>query len=500
MAISTTTALAALVAVTGCTDATSTAGGAAQNKDTLTLGMTQDIQGWDPVNQPSYQGWGASAVYDSPFRCDALGKPHAAAAKTWTFKSDNTGVTFKLRPGMKFSDGTPVDSAAVQASIKYAATHGASTARFSGMKVSTPDDLTVVISTKANPLLTARLCDLKIASPDYLASDNRNKAPVGSGPYTLDASATTGGSVYTFVKNDSYWDTKTFPYKKLVVKVITSETATINALKTGQIDGSLITQATYSQAKASGLKIHTQPSEVARLLLTDHLGKKIPALGNVDVRRAMNMVFDKEAMAKNLFRGLATPTAQIFRPGSAAYVKDLKDPYPYDVEAAKALMKKAGYANGFTLEIPYMQGQNLDSLMPVVKQQLGLLNIKVKQVTLSGPNAISELLSGKYPVPMWVLGNYGDSRLDIGDYIQPDGIWNVMHQSDPTVAKLWQKILTDDPQQTVKDQQAVNRYVVDQAWFVPLVSTGTIYAYSSKLDIPKVTDPSGLHPMLWDFK
>ncbi|MET9761723.1 ABC transporter substrate-binding protein [Streptomyces sp. NPDC006372] len=498
-AVTMTTTLAALVALSGCTDASSTSGNAG-GKDTLTLGMTQDIQGWDPVNQPSYQGWGAAAVYESPFRCDALGKPHPAAAKTWTFKSDNTGVTIHLRPGMKFSDGTPVNSAAVKEAVKYAATHGASTARFAGMQVSTPDDLTAVISTKPNPLLTARLCELRLASPKYLASGNRNKAPVGSGPYTLDASATTGGSVYTFVKNDAYWDAKSFPYKKLVLKVITSETATINALKTGQIDGSLITQATYNQAKSSGLKIQMQPSEVARLLLTDHLGKKIPALGNVDVRRAMNMVFDKDAIAKNLFRGLAEPTPQIFRPGSAAYIKDLKDPYPYDVEAAKALMKKAGYANGFSIEIPYMQGQNLDALMPVVKQQLGLLNIKVKQVTLSGPNAISELLSGKYPIPMWVLGNYGESRLDIADYILPDGIWNVSHQTDPTVAKLWDKILTDDPQQSAKDQQAINRYVVDQAWFVPMVSTGTIYAYNPKLKVRKSTDPSGLHPLLWDFQ
>jgi peptide/nickel transport system substrate-binding protein len=138
--------------------------------------------------------------------------------------------------------------------------------------------------------------------------------------------------------------------------------------------------------------------------------------------------------------------------------------------------------------------------MPVVKQQLGLLNIKVKQVTLSGPNAISELLSGKYPIPMWVLGNYGESRLDIADYILPDGIWNVMHQTDPTVARLWEKIVTDNPQQSAKDQQAINRYVVDQAWFVPMVSTGTIYAYNSKLKVRKSTDPSGLHPLLWDFQ
>ncbi|WP_425826656.1 ABC transporter substrate-binding protein [Streptomyces fractus] len=503
-AMATTSALAALAALSACTDAGTTSGSSGKaggGKDTLTLGMSQDIQGWDITAQPSYQGWASSAVYDNLLRCDAEGKPQPGAAKSWTFKPDNTGATIKLRPGMKFTDGAPVDSAAVKTAIEYSKTHGGGANRYKAMKVSTPDDLTVVITTdKPNPVLTARLCDVRLASPKYLASGKTNKEPVGSGPYRLDKSATTNGSVYAFVKRKDYWDSKSFPYKRLRVKVITNETAAINALKTDQLDGSLITQATYSQAKSAGLKIQSKVNGVARLLLTDHQGKKIPALGNRDVRRAMNMVFDKDAMAKNLYRGLAEPTAQIFRSGSSAYLEGLKDPYPYDVKAAKKLMAKAGYSKGFSLEIPFMQGQNIDSLMPVVKQQLGLLTIKVKQKNLSGPNAITELLSGKYPVPMWMLGNYGDSRLDMADYVLPDGIWNVMHEKDPKIAGLWNKIQTETPAESVKDQQAVNKYLIDQAWFVPLAATRTFYAYSPKVRIQPSTDPAGLHPMLWDFK
>ncbi|XVQ09391.1 ABC transporter substrate-binding protein [Spirillospora sp. CA-255316] len=78
--------------------------------------MTGDIQGWDPANQPGYQGWTAQAVYESLFRCDIQGRPQPGIAKTWTFTPDRTGVTVQIRPGMKFSDGTPVDAAAVKAS------------------------------------------------------------------------------------------------------------------------------------------------------------------------------------------------------------------------------------------------------------------------------------------------------------------------------------------------------------------------------------------------
>lgn len=493
--------LTALATLSACTGAGSSSGKAGGHKETLVLGMSQDIQGWDPTSQPSYQGWAASAVYDNLLRCDAEGKPTPGAAKSWTFKPDNTGATVHLRPGAKFTDGTPVDAKAVKTMIDYIKTHGGGAARFAGMEVSTPDKLTAVISLKEpNPLLATRLCDVRMASPTYLAGGKTNKEPVGSGPYTLDKKATTNGSVYAFVKNDKYWDAKSFPYTKLQIKVITSETAAINALKTDQIDGSLITQATYGQAKSAGLKIQSKVNGVARLLLTDHQGKKIPALGNRDVRRAMNMVFDKKAMAKNLYRGLAEPTAQIFHKDSPAYIDGLKDPYPYDVKAAKDLMKKAGYAEGFTLEIPFMQGQNLEPLMPVVKQQLGLLNIKVKQKNLSGPSAITELLSGKYPVPMWMLGAVSESKIDIADCVLPDGIWNVMHQKDPKVDRLWKRIRTEGPEESAKDQQAINRYVVDEAWFVPMAATRTFYAYSPKISVRPTTDPSGLHPMLWDFK
>ncbi|WP_329348986.1 MULTISPECIES: ABC transporter substrate-binding protein [unclassified Streptomyces] len=501
VALTMATTMTTLAALSACTSTDSGSGGAGGKKGTLTLGMSADIQGWDPSNQPGYQGWTGEAVYQSLIQCDAQGKPHPDAAENWTFKKDNTGVTFHLRSGMKFSDGTPVDSAAVKASIGYIGKHGGQAARFAAMKVATPDARTVAITLpKPNPTLILRMCEAKLASPKYLASGQVNKAPVGSGPYTLDKSATTSGSVYSFVKNDSYWNAKAYPYKKLVIKKITSETAALNALKTGQIDGSLITQATYNEAKASGLKILTLHGTTTRLLVTDHQGKKIPALGNLDVRRAMNMVFDKEAMAKDLYRGLATPAAQIFRPGSAAYIKNLKDPYAYNIQKAKDLMAGAGYAKGFTIEIPFMQGQNLETLIPVVKQQLGLLNIKVKQVTLSGPNAISELLSGKYPMPLWQLGNYGESLQDIADYVLPDGIWNVEHQSDPTVTKLYAKVLTSSGQESADAQQDINRYITDQAWFVPMVYPDGFYAYSSKVSVPTMSDLNALNPLLRDFK
>jgi peptide/nickel transport system substrate-binding protein len=169
------------------------------------------------------------------------------------------------------------------------------------------------------------------------------------------------------------------------------------------------------------------------------------------------------------------------------------------VSKAKQLMSQAGYADGFTLQIPVLAGQgNLDLLLPYVTQQLALINIKVQQVPLSGPNMYTELLSGKYPVPLWQLGNYGNSLQDIQDYVTQAGIWNTEHEPDATVDKLWAQITAG--QDVKQASQEINRYIIDQAWEVPMVYADNFYAYNSKVTIKGSTDFSGLQPMLWDFQ
>ncbi|MGP4006980.1 ABC transporter substrate-binding protein [Streptomyces sp. 4N124] len=493
------TALTSLAALSACTDA-NTASTPEGKKDTLVLGSTADIQGWDPANQPSFQGWPADAVFQTLVRFDAQGKAQPDAATRWEVNSDNTSVTFQMRDRMKFSDGTPVDAAAFKAAFEYQASHGGQAARLAEIKVTTPDRLTVQITEpKPNPdIISAG--GVKLASPKYLKAGQVNKAPVGSGPYELDESATTRGSTYSFTKNENFWDAKNVPYKKLVVKVLKNQTAALNALKTGQIDGTLIQQSMYKEAKASGLEVLKMRGNTTRLLLMDHKGEKIPALGELKVRQALNMIFDKEALAKDFYQGQATPTHQIFRPGSAAYIENLKDPYPYDVAKAKQLMKEAGYEKGFSVTFPLFEGLGMEQLIPVVAQELGQLNIKVEQKTLSGPTAVEELLSGKYPMILWPLGNYGQSLQDIKDYVLHTGIWNVMHQPDPTVNELWEKIITSTGQESAKYQQELNRYTIDQAWNVPIAYPDGLYAYSPKIRIPEMSDSNALNPRLWDFR
>lgn len=489
--VSLAAAAATAVALSGC------AGGENESEDsTLVLGSTADITGWNPADQPSFQAWPIEAVYDKLVYCLPNGDLAPGVAESWEISDDLRSFTANLRSDVEFSDGTPVDAEAVEAT--FASLAETASDRYGEITFESPDPQTITMTwPEQQPLMDVRVCNPFLTSAAYLeAADWR--MPMGSGPYTLDTGATTAGSVYAFTKNDEFWDSESYPYERVEVRVLTDETAALNALKTGQIDGTVISAGSHEEAERAGLQIQSDSSGLTMLHLTDRLGEKIPALGDVDVRRAMNMVLDKQSIVDDLYRGLATPISQPFLEGSDAYIEGL-DPYPFDVEAAQQLMRDAGYEDGFTFTVPVMEGQAWTVMLPYVKQQLGLLNITVEETTLSGPDAITNLLSGDYPVPLWTVGGV-NSIEDITVHVLSSGYWNVSHQTNDTIDGLWQQILSGDEQQRVEAQQEINRYVVDEAWFVPILTPQNFYAYGDSVTIDESSDPSRLHPLLRDFQ
>ncbi len=490
---------AAAIALAGCTAGGTENNNGSGDSSTLSLGMTADLTGgWDVVDQPPYQGWGVEAVYDNLVRCMPGGGLEPAAAESFEISDDRRSFTAVLRDGMEYSDGSAVDAASVQASFEVIKETASD--RYGDITFDVPDEKTITITwPDPQPLMELRVCLPWIASTEYLASENRAAAPVGSGPYTLDQGASTSGSIYSLVKNPDFWNADAYPYERLELRVLADETASLNALKTGQIDGTIITAGSYEEAENAGLNISSSGTGLTMLHLTDRLGEKIPALGNVDVRRAMNMVLDKQSIVDSLYDGHAEPIWQPFQKGHEAYIEDLEEPYPYDVEKAKQLMADAGFEDGFTFTVPTMEGQAWTVMLPYVKQQLAELNITVEETALSGPDAIAELLSGDYPVPLWTVGGIS-SLEDASIHILPTGFWNVSHQSDPTVEALWQQILTADDEQRVELQQELNQYVIDQAWFVPILSPDNLYASGDGVTVDEISDPFGLHPRLIDFK
>ncbi|MEV7608549.1 ABC transporter substrate-binding protein [Microbacterium sp. NPDC089320] len=488
----------ALSACSGSTDG----GSADSSADTLTLAMSQDIEGFDPRVQPGYQNWPADAVWDKLVKCDSTAGLEEDIAESWDLLPENKGMTAHLREGVKFSDGTDLTADDIKASYDYMAEpESARAADYASMTVTVVDPLTVTLEwAEPQPLVNTLLCDINITSADYLESGDFLDEPLGSGPYVIDMDKTTVGSEYVYTKNEDHWNADHYTKSNLVVKVLDNESAMVSALKTGQVAGGLVSDQARAEAESSGLEIKDFEGQTVRLLLTDHEGVKYPALGDLRVRQAINMVFDKQAIADSIYLGNAEPTAQTFRKGSDAYIEDLEDPYPFDVDAAKALMTEAGYADGFDIELPSLDG-NLDHIMPYVIEQLGAINIRATEKVLSGANAIEDLLSGTYPVVLFELGNLGDSTFQIYVEDSTDGWWNLSDQSDDFVMSRYNQLATAAPEDVPAIEQEINQHIIDEAWQAPLVYKGTHFAYDAdQLSIPTDSDIEALAPKLRDFQ
>ena len=156
------------LAAAGCTSQTganpSPAASSGGAKGTLTLGATLDLQGWDPAKQPGYQSWAHEAVWDTLVKCDANGKATPDVADTFETTDNNTTFKAHIREGQKFSDGTPVDSAAVKASFEFVKDSGIND-DYKGLKIETPDAQNIVLTwpKPQGPIMDNKVCNAKIA-------------------------------------------------------------------------------------------------------------------------------------------------------------------------------------------------------------------------------------------------------------------------------------------------------------------------------------------------
>ncbi|MET8976407.1 ABC transporter substrate-binding protein [Streptomyces sp. NPDC004539] len=472
-------ALALSVAACG---GSGTGSGSSAGGGTLTLAPLVQAQPWDLAdaglgnNTQYYQ-----PVYDSLLRLTPTADVTANLATKWSYDATRTVLTLTLRTGVKFTDGTALDAAAVKANLLH--TKGGTNEAAGQLKgvsavdVVNPTTVTVKLSAP-DPSLLANLGNVAgmIASPKAITAGTLKSEPVGSGPYTLDKSATTAGSTYTFVRNPGYWNKSAFPFDKIVLKPLTDATAVLNALRSGQINGAVLTSAkNIAPAQSSGLNVTKYTSgDVEGLYIWDREGKMVKALGDVRVRQALNYAFDRAAIVKTVKGGMGSPTTQVFNPAGSAFDKSLDSRYTYDPAKAKQLLAEAGYPNGFSVTMPDVSAIFPDQ-QAAMTQQLADIGVKVKIDKIPTGQLITELLSGKYAMSYMVLASFRPWDT-IQIEVAKDALWNVRHTDDPAAEALVKKAqsATGAAQDALFKQ--LNTHLVEQAWNAPWDSVQNAYA------------------------
>lgn len=437
----------------------------------LVVALQADATNLDPhVSGNGISNLITGMMYEPLLYFDENVKLQPKLAESWEMSDDGLSYTFHLRKGVKFTDGEDFNASAVTALYDRAMADDslrlhARVAKWE--KVDVVDDYTVTIVLKEpdNTFLN-KLAQVVVVSPKAikeLGKEGLAKESAGTGPYIL--SERVDGGYTKMVRNENYWgegptvDTLTFT-------VVPEDGARIAMLKTGEADIIFPLPATHVEqlSDEEGIKVINIDGLTYRYVTmnedyTLEDGRK--PFADKRVRQAMNWAFDSEAYCKVVFNGYAKVPTSIFSKAIPFYSE--QTPYTRDLEKARALMKEAGFEDGFPVEI-WVDNTTVEMKgAEFLKQQLADINIDVK-VSPMESTTIAEMAGEpreSTKIQMWYVnwssGSYeadGSMRPILhSEQFPPEG-YNTGFWSNEEFDKLLDQGLVEPDQEKVADLYA----------------------------------------------
>jgi peptide/nickel transport system substrate-binding protein len=459
-----------VVAVTGLVLGSATSVGAStpaaakpRSGGTLTLAKATEFNfGWDPVK---FQGVGSNgevpqaiAIFDVLFYEDpATLKLVPRIGTSLTSPDSGRTWTLKLRPNVKFSDGTPYDAEAVrfnwaryQDPANGAFPFPAATAN-AAQTMEVVDPVTLRVTLKSpDPNWNRRVAERLawIASPTALKTLGAGfgTKPVGAGPFLL--KDWVRSSSYTFVRNPTYWQ-KGRPYlDELDIKLIADEASLLNNAQAGTANVVVTFDPnTAGQAKQAGMKVISMAANGGGFAMMFNTAKA--PFNDVRVRNAMDLAIDRKAFNDNRRDGAKDSLmSTLDAPGTAFYDPTVKVP-KYDLTGAQKLIDQVVAEKGgpvrFTFSIFNTQYIQQDAQF-LVAQLSKLKNVEitieplapselVRRYTTGDLQAFTQLSSARWNEPAIDLTNMFSST-------------NIMKYTNPTVTTALQQLVTATDQKT----------------------------------------------------
>jgi len=462
-------------------------------KPVLTMGLTN----YTSTLNPAIAGGGDQSMpidlaYAPITHLEPNGDIGPGLATSWRYiGKTNTEFSFTLRQNARFSDGTPVTASAVKAWLDYSyfKVKGDITGALALKSVDTAGQWTVVLHLSApNSDVPYLLSEAEmfgfIGSPSAIAhASTLGTGTDGAGPYIAVPSQSISGSVYTFKPNPYYYDPAAVSFSKVVVKIITSPTTMIEAIKSGQINVAAGDITTAATAKAAGLNIITAPSGFVQILLLDR-GAKTPngaaanPLASVQVRQALNYAINRTAVTQAIYGTYGTPADEIG--SSDGLVPGMQGYYPYDPAKAKALLAAAGYPHGFTLGVTSESafGTLADPVLEAVAQEYSAIGVTLKVTSTSTlPQWVNQVLGGSWEAAGFVATAFAPMAEWYDYWFEPNGLENQHGGDDPTLdalAKQGEASLSPD-----QYWKAMTSRIVTQADEIPIFNFDAFW-YTAK--------------------
>ncbi|MBI4277112.1 MAG: ABC transporter substrate-binding protein [Armatimonadetes bacterium] len=371
------------------------AGLAQRADDTIVVAMEAEIPNLDPA-----QLLGLHSIRAIRLVTETLVAPKPTTteivpllATSWTVSADGLQWTFKLRPNVRFHDGTPFTAEAVKYTFdrvidKNHPAYGLGkwsflVAYLAPLRtVEVVDSLTVRLHLKyPNSALLEYLAlpNAGIISPTAQQKLGKDLAsqPVGTGPYTF--KAWQRGVKLTLERNDAYWGTKG-KAKSIIFRGIPEDQTRVAELLAGNVD---VIIPVHPDALAQ-VESNRNTALIRQRGLTFWyvaLNIQKAPFNDVRIRQALNYAVNKEAIVRDVLKGTGIVATQPVPPSSWGFAPDAPS-YPYNPQKARQLLAEAMYPNGFpaTFWVPDSgSGMQLPKEMStVIQANLAAVGIQAK--------------------------------------------------------------------------------------------------------------------------
>src|SRR5216684_995124 len=383
-------------------------GASLQAQTTLRIGIAEDPDILDPSLGRTYVGRIVfSAVCDKLFDIDEKANIVPQLALSQETSADGKEVTIKLRPGVKFQDGEPLDAEAAKFSLERHLNFPASfrkpeLAALDHVDVVDPLTIKLVLKTPFSPLV-AQLADRAgmMVSPKAAkeAGDKFGLHPVCAGPYKFVERVQQDRIVGE--KFADYWNKDNVFIDRVVFLPIVDATVRLANLKSGGLD--LIERVLATDIKDvradKKLVLSTAP-ELGYLGLTININndKNKGALSQSEkVRQALDLSIDREAINQVVFNGEFTPGNQWVSPQHPYYQKAFPV-QPRDIAKAKALLKESGVALPVSVDYMIPKGAENEAVAQVVQSMAAEAGFDLKIRVVEFATTFKQAQAGEFQV------------------------------------------------------------------------------------------------------
>ena len=464
---------------------------------TLRVGIGVDADTLDPAGQTTTTISNIIRLIAQPlFITSPNGTILPVLADSYNVSSNGTVYTIKLKKGIKFQDGEPLNSEAVKFTLERILDPNVKVPSRGNFllidHVEAVDEYTVNIYLKKPfaPFLGV-LTSAYIIAPnatkqlgDKIAN---NPAGIGTGPYMF--KEWVKGDHITLVANPNYWNGTPY-FSQMIFKVVPDASTREAMLLSGDLD--LIIQPPPSDLASLSSRGDVKVSwTISTREMYIGINTQYGPLNDTRVRQALNYAIDKDSLIKYVLFGLGSPEDSILPPFVLGHIA--VGPYQYDPQKAKQLLAQAGYPNGFSVTLITPNGRYLfdTQVAETIAQYLRDIGIQVNVRTYDWPTYVSTILAplNKTELQLFLLGwspsvpdpYFYTFQLFHSSQFTPNGFNNFFYNNTEADKLLELGATTTDPQLRAQIYQNLTKIVWNDAPMIFLYYQGFVVAYRSTL-------------------